>query len=208
MIHHYSHMYSINDNISIDTTWIIMDCISYNKIQFYNILNDFKKLKKLTHIEFNYMFNEKLNNLPNITHLYVGSNYNHALNNLPNTLTHLILGDKFNKSLSNLPNSITHLCLGRNYNKKIPTKLNNIKLFIHVSNLPFLSYETEFINIIIEKKNFNNDLILPINLKKIIFIDVLNYLSHSYIKLPFNCDFESKTTFDSNCNLCTFDVFY
>ena len=72
-----------------------------NKTCPKNLPND------LTHLTFEYNFNQKVDNLPkNLTHLTFDYNFNQKVDNLPKTLIYLKFGTKFNQHIDNLCNSI------------------------------------------------------------------------------------------------------
>lgn len=81
------------------------DCLINIKIK-----EVFKFPKNLTHLSFDYSFNEPIDDLIKYS---------------PDTLTHLIFGHDFNQKIDNLiPNSIVYLEFGWNFNRSLKTLIN------------------------------------------------------------------------------------
>src|SRR5947208_3141972 len=84
-------------------------------------------LTKITHLFFDYEFNQSVDNLPpNITYLTFGSNFNQPVDYLPKTLTHLTFGYDFNQPVDYLPPNITDLTFGISFNQSVNNLPPNI----------------------------------------------------------------------------------
>lgn len=77
--------------------------------------------KKLTHLTFSGLFNQKVDNLPDsLTHLKFGSCFNQKVDHLPSNLVSASFGNFFNQEINNIPKSLKFLKLGVYYYGKIP----------------------------------------------------------------------------------------
>ncbi len=70
---------------------------------FNRLVSDLPSLDKLTHLSFNFQFNQPIFLPKNLTHLSLGYCFNQQITFLPHTLLQIILGYHFNYQLPNLP---------------------------------------------------------------------------------------------------------
>eukprot|EP01112_Ceratiomyxa_fruticulosa_P022468 TRINITY_DN8224_c0_g1_i1.p1 TRINITY_DN8224_c0_g1~~TRINITY_DN8224_c0_g1_i1.p1 ORF type:complete len:322 (-),score=45.44 TRINITY_DN8224_c0_g1_i1:206-1135(-) len=130
----------------------------------------------LTHLEFDFPFNHRIDNLPtNLTHLKLGYHFDRNINNLPHSLKVLELGWRFNNSIDELPSNLVQLKLGYYFNREInhlPQRLRVLELG-WTFNKPLNSLPSNLTHL-----SFGNN-----------FTHTLANLPHSIIYLRFGNDF-------------------
>lgn len=142
----YKHITNIKDINDIDTHIFYKSKLDENIV--YGVFD--KDYKSITHLEFDYEFNQYINIMPsNILVLKFATQFNQHINKLPQNLKELIFNNasNFNQYLPELPISLKHLKLGDCFNKKI-NKLPN-----------------KLVKLIINNHKYNHELKLPKSIK-------------------------------------------